>query len=655
MLDGMWLLDTEDGLFRWVDRPREHRYAILSHVWRRTGEQSFQDLKMLQNGAERARKGLKRRILKAFGPVSGSSPESESVLAQASDKIRGCCALARKHGYRWVWIDSCCIDKTSSSELSEAINSMYEWYAAADVCFALLDDVGDDHDPCLKDSHFRRSRWFTRGWTLQELVAPAVVVFFSKNWRLIGTKETLADLVEEITGIDGPVLRHEVALDAVSVARRMSWAAKRQTTREEDRAYSLMGIFGVNMPTIYGEGHNAFIRLQEEILKHVPDQSIFIWGPILYDDDVLYRTLGSHSDLVGDDSRYWQSRSLFAWSPDAFINAGEISSIPLESFEGRVGMTFPFAEYSVTSYGIRSRFPLIPVQHGPEKTTYLVVLACEDAAGRLVALLLYPQREASGRYYVGHYVGRPQVPPYAYFRAVSLSDVRSVELLRTARVQDLCIPYRSSIMGRRLPQPVTSPPLFKCPCDIVIPGYIASKLAEDGFRMSASGEKKGDDLTLHISETTSSTGCVLVLESAKETIQIRMGRCPCLGRSMCVSVVGTGDSGLERAATVRSGETFSDACADNGSLSARTQDKRSTASWADADRPPAGVSGLSSGSGADLSPRCPTGHVGSWESGSKEFMYGCRTVRVTFSAWLTRQDVYSLVVELGTVEVPDVQ
>ena len=646
VLGSMWLLDAEDGSFRWVDRPREYHYAILSHVWRPMGEQSFQDLKVLQNGAEQARKRLRRRIFEALG----SKPLAESVLPQASDKIRGCCALARKHGYRWVWIDSCCIDKTSSSELSEAINSMFEWYAAADVCFALLDDVGDDHDPRLKDSQFRRSRWFTRGWTLQELIAPAAVVFFSKNWRLIGTKESLADVVEEITGVDGRVLRHEVALDAVSVARRMSWAAKRQTTREEDRAYSLMGIFGVSMSTIYGEGQHAFIRLQEEILNRVPDQSIFVWGPILYDDAVLYRSLsrGPHSNSVGDDSRYWQSRSLFAWSPDAFINAGGILPIPLESFESRVGTAFPFAEYSVTSYGMRSRFPLIPLQHGSEKTTYLAVLACEDATGRLVALLLYPQHGTSGTYYVGHYIGRPQVPPYAYFRAVSLSDVRSAELLSTAGVRDVCIPYRALLTGRRQPRLITSPPLFKCPCDIVIPGYITSKLAEDGFGISASDEKKGDDLTLHISETTPPAGRVLVLRSAKETIRIRLGRCPCLGRSLCVSVVGSGDSGLEGAATVRSGKAFSDACADNGLLSARPQDKRSTASLVDADRA-VGVAD------ADLSPRCPTGHVASWESGSKEFMYGYRTVRLTFSAWLIRQDVYSLVIELGTAGVPDVQ
>ena len=403
----MWLLNTRDGTFLQIDRPREHRYAILSHVWRSDGEQSFQDLKALQAEARKKHSGLKGQLRKLrTGSTSKAASANGSILSLASDKIRGCCALAERYGYRWVWIDSCCVDKTSSTELSETINSMYEWYAAADVCFALLEDVGDDHDPRLRDSKFRRSRWFTRGWTLQELIAPAVVVFVSREWRLLGTKESLADLVEEITGVERAILTHGMSLDAVSVARRMAWAAKRQTTREEDRAYSLMGIFGVNMPTIYGEGANAFVRLQEEILKHVPDQSIFAWGPTLYDDEVLHRNLGPHS--ASDDSRYWQSRNLFAWAPDAFVNAGGVRSILVEAFEARVGIPFFIPEYTVTSYGMRSRFPFIPIYHGPEKTTYLAVLACEDTAGHLLALLLYPQRAASGRFLAG----RPHVPPY---------------------------------------------------------------------------------------------------------------------------------------------------------------------------------------------------------------------------------------------------
>ena len=632
----MWLLDTDDGSFFWIDRPREHRYAILSHVWRREGEQTFQDLRSLQLEARSAQKGLVRRLLKSRTPAP-------SVLSRASDKIRGCSALAKKHGYRWVWIDSCCIDKTSSTELSEAINSMYEWYAAADICFALLDDVGDDHDPRLKDSKFRRSRWFTRGWTLQELIAPTVVVFISKDWRLLGTKEHLADLVEEITGVDRAVLRHETPLDAISVARRMSWASKRQTTREEDRAYSLMGIFGVNMPTIYGEGQNAFIRLQEEILKHVPDQTIFVWGPLLHDDAVLYKNLAPHS--VVDDSRYWQSRNLFAWSPDAFINSGGISSIPLDALETRLGMTFSFSEYTVTSYGMRSRLPLIPIQHGSEKTTYLAVLACEDPAGNLIALLLYPQREGSSRYYVGHYVGSPQVPPYAYFRAVSLSETWSRELSRAAGLQDVCIPYRSSLMGHRKPPLTASSPLFKCPCDVVVPGWVASKVKEEGFSFAALGENNEDDLTLHVPEATSPANSVLVLKNAKETIHIHIGRCPCIGRFLIVSVIGSGSSGLERAATVRSGSMLSDS--DKGLLSSR-QDKRSTASLGEVNRASGAIL-------SDLAPRCPGGHVAAWEGGSKVFAYGNRTVRLTFSAWLTRQDVYTLSVELGTAEVPDVE
>ena len=132
----MWLLNTEDGSLLWVDRPREHRYAILSHVWRQGGEQTFQDLRAFQTEAKKdsdSSGGLKQRLLKTLAPAVTPGP---SVLSRASDKIRGCCAFARKHGYRWVWIDSCCIDKTSSTELSEAINSMYEWYTAAEVCFA---------------------------------------------------------------------------------------------------------------------------------------------------------------------------------------------------------------------------------------------------------------------------------------------------------------------------------------------------------------------------------------------------------------------------------------------------------------------------------------------------------------------------------------
>ncbi|RPD54431.1 hypothetical protein L227DRAFT_350059 [Lentinus tigrinus ALCF2SS1-6] len=261
----MRLLDTTTGEFRWVQDPRRVRYAILSHVWAKKGgvnyvpEQTYQDVCAIQE----------------------SVPREELALPHLSRKIRHFCEVARNDGFNLGWADSACIDKTSSSELSEAINSMYNWYRYVGACYAILHDVSDTDDKEQRDEQFRSSKWFTHGWTLQELLAPSVVLFLSDKWKVIGSKHTLAELIEDVTGIGRAVLTLEQPLEDVSVARRMSWAARRETSREEDEAYSLMGIFGVNMPTTYGEGRYAFIRLQEKILKHIPDQTIFAWGPIL--------------------------------------------------------------------------------------------------------------------------------------------------------------------------------------------------------------------------------------------------------------------------------------------------------------------------------------------------------------------------------------
>ncbi|KAI0641889.1 heterokaryon incompatibility protein-domain-containing protein, partial [Trametes meyenii] len=267
----MRLLDTITGRFRWIDNPHGTRYAILSHVWDKpneddeqaghsTGEQTYGDLLRIQEDP----------TLKDTSILSDS---------RVSDKIRNACIVARTHGYRYVWIDACCINKESSAELSEAINSMYQWYANASVCFAYLADVDDESIPRRTpfEVRFRNSLWHTRGWTLQELIAPRSLIFLSSQWTILGSKRTLAALVEEATGVDRDILTHQKSLDAVSVAHRMWWASGRRTTRLEDEAYSLMGLFGVYMPTIYGEGRRAFLRLQEEILRRIPDQSIFAW------------------------------------------------------------------------------------------------------------------------------------------------------------------------------------------------------------------------------------------------------------------------------------------------------------------------------------------------------------------------------------------
>ncbi|EIW58356.1 HET-domain-containing protein, partial [Trametes versicolor FP-101664 SS1] len=244
-------LNTLTGEFEWYNDPRKVIYAILSHTWRSSedgGEQSFGDVQNIQ-----------------------------STVAEGVRKQQGICTVARKAGFRLIWSDACCIDKTSSAELSEAINSMYEWYRLSDMCYVYLEDVPDDDVPTDSTSYFCISRWHDRGWTLQELIAPERVEFLTRTWHFLGTKIGLASTLENITGVNFDILTGRAPVDSVSVARRMSWAAERETTRIEDRAYSLMGLFGVHMSPIYGEGNNAFLRLQEEIIRKVPDQSIFAW------------------------------------------------------------------------------------------------------------------------------------------------------------------------------------------------------------------------------------------------------------------------------------------------------------------------------------------------------------------------------------------
>ncbi|KAI1797134.1 heterokaryon incompatibility protein-domain-containing protein [Ganoderma leucocontextum] len=275
----MRLLNTTVGEFHWIDSPLDKPYAILSHTWD-GAEQSHHNVVNIRTTLE-ARSTLD--ILPKSHSIDRETDTPTvrvSILSSpdVSEKVRRACAVARADGYELIWIDSCCIDKSSSAELSEAINSMYNWYRHAKVCYVYLSDVDDDDLPSAPNSQFRSARWHTRGWTLQELLAPRYVVFYSKGWRVLGTKNTLATVVEEVTGIDRAILNHELPLQSVSVARRMWWSSARVTARVEDEAYCLMGIFDINMPTIYGEGRHAFVRLQEEILKVVPDQSIFSWA-----------------------------------------------------------------------------------------------------------------------------------------------------------------------------------------------------------------------------------------------------------------------------------------------------------------------------------------------------------------------------------------
>ncbi|RHZ67386.1 uncharacterized protein CDV56_109645 [Aspergillus thermomutatus] len=281
-------------------------YAILSHTWE-TEEVLIDDLR--HNTAER----------------------------KASwKKVKSACEASVNYGLEYVWIDSCCIDKSSSAELSETINSMYSWYRKAEICWTFLADVPTGVDPNKPGSEFERTRWLTRGFTLQELLAPREAVLFSREWVEIGKKTTLCSTLSRITRIDEDILMHRKPLEYASIARRMSWAAHRQTTRPEDMAYCLMGIFDVNMPMLYGEGKTkAFLRLQEEIMKQSDDQSIFAWVDPAASDTSLH--------------------GLLATSPANFASCYDI--LPYQDWESR-------QPYSMTNCGLQIGLPLTQTQEG---------------------------------------------------------------------------------------------------------------------------------------------------------------------------------------------------------------------------------------------------------------------------------------------------
>ncbi len=252
----MRLLDT--STLRLVSKrdDEDFSYAILSHTWGGDDDEvTLQDLKELT--ASRLR-GPDRLFSHPVAQKAGYA------------KIYDSAKLALAQGYRYIWIDTCCIDKTSSAELSEAINSMFRWYQNSAVCYAFLSDVGHVESHDTENAVLRSSRWFTRGWTLQELIAPSDVLFYNKEWKLIGRKREdihFQALLSDITGIEVELLNGTLGLDEFSIATRMKWASERRTTRLEDIAYCLMGIVSIQMPLLYGEGSRAFIRLQEEILK----------------------------------------------------------------------------------------------------------------------------------------------------------------------------------------------------------------------------------------------------------------------------------------------------------------------------------------------------------------------------------------------------
>lgn len=312
----------------------EKQYAILSHRWE-DGDVGFFQMQDLVAASE----------WKGF------------------TKIRKVCKQALRDGYSHVWVDTCCINKASSAELSEAINSMYRWYQASAICYAFLSDVDvDTQYPKVLQEQIDRSKWFTRGWTLQELLAPKQVVFFNRHWAALGSKQSLSRVLTDRTRIDEGILNGE-PLSTRSIAQRMSWASSRETTRLEDLAYYLLGIFDVNMPMLYGEGKRAFIRLQEEIIKQSDDHTLFAWK-----------------------IQHYEQCGLFADSPRAFKDCGKMKS--MLSPKGR-------SPYSMTNRGLSIKLWMTPFK----TDTYLACLECVDES-------LLEDTASSDQYRLGMFLRR---------------------------------------------------------------------------------------------------------------------------------------------------------------------------------------------------------------------------------------------------------
>ncbi|KAI5997870.1 heterokaryon incompatibility protein-domain-containing protein [Pisolithus orientalis] len=355
------------------------KYAILSHRWGK--EIDYDEMTGLLKMDKQDRDAVRRR--------------------DGYQKILKSCKQADDDGYEWLWIDTCCIDKRSSAELSEAINSMYRWYRNSQICYVYLNDVSEPAFPAVQDfMRFPESNgwpeWFSRGWTLQELIAPTKLKFFNKSWELIGTKEGLTSTLQDITRIPEEVLKDAQVLRSIDSSERprtaqiMAWAADRTTTRVEDRAYSLLGLFGVNMPMLYGEGSKAFQRLQLEIIRISSDHSIFAWNP---------------------KREFRQSGSVLAAGPSSFQGCHNIENVHrkefvngVKAYMGKSGFHVnsnyytpmeahvnspQFSIFNVTNVGIQVSLPVIP-HRGASDGHFKAILPCRDRLGNLITIDLEP-------------------------------------------------------------------------------------------------------------------------------------------------------------------------------------------------------------------------------------------------------------------------
>ncbi|KAH4152831.1 hypothetical protein HBH69_167280 [Parastagonospora nodorum] len=343
-----------------VDKPP---YMIFSHRWLQAdgGDVTFEEFQSSSSELKQAfkKKGRKEREAKL---------NELGLRVVAFYKLLQAIEIASIAGAEYIWIDSCCINRANSSELTEALNSMYRYYEKATKCLVYLHDVewsrtADGEKQPVRSYDFSKPEWFTRGWTLQELIAPKQVSFYNKDWKYFGELAEHAKAIEEVTNVPEMVLKGDIKPNKCSVAQRMSWAANRNTTRDEDMSYSLFGLFDVNLVPMYGEGGTkAFIRLQEAIMSRTNDMSLFAW------------------QSTDNEEEY---RGVLARSPKEFGRAGEL-------IDKRILGSNP--EFSMTNRGLK----IMPLLAKKRDGTLFLPLNCTKTGENSVqslGIILRKQRE----------------------------------------------------------------------------------------------------------------------------------------------------------------------------------------------------------------------------------------------------------------------
>ncbi|KAM0232612.1 hypothetical protein ACHAPO_007769 [Fusarium lateritium] len=388
------LVETQCISFRefYGDLPE---YAILSHTWEGDGEVTFQDC---------------------------NTKSSKSKIGY--EKITKTCELALADKIQYVWVDTCCIDKSSSAELTEAINSMFLWYQKAKFCYVYLSDK-------VEQFPLAKCRWFTRGWTLQELIAPTSISFYNQAWDFIGSKRSLLGSLSDITSIEQEFLSHLAPISSACIAKRLSWAANRQTTRIEDMAYCLLGICNINMPMLYGEGENAFRRLQEEIIRTTYDLSLLAWTP-------PFSTSEEYCGFLTTSVKHFASCSKMYSVANSLLDEGEMS---ISNKGLRLRVRVYLLDYSELSYP------------GLEDITYRYVLELDCMApGYEGEFLTIPMRK---------------IGPNAFVRARGFEEDRAIRKL-TASTSFCLVPavaggsiFHTVTLLTKLPERRIQRPLLK--------------------------------------------------------------------------------------------------------------------------------------------------------------------------------------------------